>query len=191
MISKQQHSDWLRLDELSNAIDNLAMCGHFLSQLPDPICWKWAIVALHQTIYGFAVCAVKGTDDQSVLTEKKRKGVITFQLISIWEALKRANSPQYLWPGAKPIQLTREEHEALEKLVSEFRNGFEHFQPAGWSIEVSGMPSLFRTALGLVRRLALDQGSVRYYSTDDRERVATSIAALETLLVSRSTAEGA
>ena len=188
MAGEHESGDWLRLDELTNAIDNLEMCGHFLSHLPHPIRWKWAIVALHQTIYGFAICAVKGTDDQSVLKEKKRKGVTELQLISIWEALKRADDPQYLWPDAKPIQVTENESEALEKLVSEFRNGFEHFQPAGWSIEVSGMPSLFRTALGLVRRLALEQGSVRYYSTGDRERVAAGIAQLEKLLLRGSAA---
>src|SRR2546426_9631731 len=99
MAGEHESGDWLRLDELTNAIDNLEMCSHFLATLPHPIRWKWAIVALHQTIYGFAICAVKGTDDQSVL--KSRKSAKEPQLISIWEALKRANDPQDLLPGAK------------------------------------------------------------------------------------------
>lgn len=180
---QENNGDWLRLDELSNAIDNLEMCGHFLATLPHPVRWKWGILALHQAIYGFAICAVKGTDDMSVL--QRRRGP---RLISIWEALKRANDPQFLWLGAAPIQLTQVETEALQKLFAEFRNGFEHFQPAGWSIEVSGMPSLFRTGVGLLRRLALEQGSVRYYSTRERDRVSEGIACLEALLANGSAA---
>src|SRR6266545_2387155 len=103
-------------------------------------------------------------------------------LSAIWEAIKRANDPRFLWPGATPLQVTQEEKQALQKLLAEFRNGFEHFQPAGWSIEVSGMPSLFRTAVGLIRRLAIDQGSVRYYSTEDRNRVSSAIAQLDGLV---------
>jgi hypothetical protein len=186
MTVVRRNGDWLRLDELSNAIDNLDMSGHFLATLPHPIRWKGAIVALHQTIYGFAICAVKGTDDSSVL--RKKKGAKQPQLISFWEALKRANNPRFLWPDAKPIRLTQKESQALKKLVSEFRNGFEHFQPAGWSIEVSGMASLFRTAVGLVRRLALDQGSVRYYAIGDRDKVAAAITRLEQLLTNGSAA---
>jgi hypothetical protein len=59
---QENNGDWLRPDELSNAIDNLEMCGHFLATLPHPVRWKWGILALHQAIYGFAICAVKGTD---------------------------------------------------------------------------------------------------------------------------------
>ena len=181
-----QDGDWLRLDELTNAIDNLEMCSHFLRSLPHPIRWKWAILALHQTIYGFAICAVKGTDDGSVLEQPK--AAKEPRLISIWEAIRRANDPRFLWPGATPLQVTQEEKQALQKLLAEFRNGFEHFQPAGWSIELSGMPSLFRTAVGLVRRLAIDQGSVRYYSTEDRDRVSSAIAQLDGLVANGSAA---
>ena len=178
--SKAPSGDWLRLDELSNAVDNLEMCAHFIATLPHPIRWKWAIVALHQAVYGFAICAVKGTDDTSVLQPGKRSKQP--KLISIWQALKRANDKRFLWPDSAPIQLASPERKALGRLFLDFRNGFEHFQPAGWSIEVSGMPSLFRAALGPLKRLALEQGSVRYYSQADRDRVSAGIARLEGLV---------
>ena len=71
----------------------MSRCAVTSSKLPHPIRWKWAIVALHQTIYSFAICAVNGTDDQSVLRKKKRKGVAELQFISVWEALEGANDP--------------------------------------------------------------------------------------------------
>jgi hypothetical protein len=173
-------AQWLQLDELTNAIDNLEMCGYFLRKLPDPIRWKWAILAVHQAIYGFAICAVKGSQDTSVLkTQSKSKEP---HLISIWDALERAEDTRYLWPGASPLKLTSGERKTLKKLFAEFRNGFEHFQPAAWSIEVSGMPRLLRHALGVLRRLAREQGSVRYYETADEERTDAALKLLDTIL---------
>ena len=177
---QSERGDWLRLDELTNAIDNLEMCAHFIGELPHPIRWKWAILALHQAIYGFAITAVKGTDDSSVL-EPAKPGKER-RLISFWEALRRAEDPRFLWPGATPLSQTQEERRALEKLSAEFRNGFEHFQPAGWSIEVSGMAALFRSAAGLCRRLALDHEMVRYYESDDQKRVSKAFMNLASVL---------
>ena len=42
--------NWLRLDELENAINNLEMVKYFLEELDDPIRWKWATIALHQAL---------------------------------------------------------------------------------------------------------------------------------------------
>jgi hypothetical protein len=172
---------WLRLDTLTNAIDNLEMCGYFLRTFPDPIRWKWAILALHQAIYGFAICAVKGTQDTSVLYESQGKSKEQ-RLISIWKALERARDARYLWPGASPLLITSDEDRALQKLFAEFRNGFEHFQPAGWSIEVSGMPNLFRQAVAVLKRLARDQGSVRYSEQADEKRADAALGVLNTIL---------
>src|SRR5438132_11794244 len=109
---QENSGDWLRLDELTNALDNLEMCSHFLGTLPHPVRWKWGILALHQAIYGFAICAVKGTDDMSVLEHKKPPK--TPRLISFWEALKRANNPKFLQAGAPPIQITQAETKTLQ-----------------------------------------------------------------------------
>lgn len=52
---------WLELDELENAIDNLEMASYFLEQIKSEKKWKWAIIATHQALYGFAICSIKGT----------------------------------------------------------------------------------------------------------------------------------
>ena len=31
--------------------------------------WKWVCIALHGALYGFGICAIKGTDDSSVLED--------------------------------------------------------------------------------------------------------------------------
>jgi hypothetical protein len=89
---------WLRLDEVENAVDNLETCYILFTWTRSPIRWKWVIVALHQALYGFAICAVQGTDCLSVLTKPSDPNS---SLINIWTALERAKNARYLWPGSE------------------------------------------------------------------------------------------
>ena len=178
---------WLRLDERSNSLDNLEMCAHFLEALPDPIRWKWAIIALHQALYGFAVAAVQGTDSWSVLKDPANPNS---HLVSIWTAIERARDSAYLWPGGRPLVTSEDEVKAIEKLVKEFRNGFEHFSPAAWSIEVSGMPTILERVLRVVEGVAIATRSVRY--EDDKQEVAarTAIGRVRAAIGSRPMSNG-
>lgn len=62
---------YLRTDELVEAVKGLEM---FLSNIrkvkKDLYFWKWAIIALHNSVQGFMVCALRGTNGLSVLTPK-------------------------------------------------------------------------------------------------------------------------
>ena len=165
--------NWLRLNERTNALDDLCMCEHFLRALPDPIRWKWAIIALHQALYGFALAAVQGTDATSVRKHPDRPDS---HVISVWEALRRAKDPRHLWPGGTPLSTTPEEDQSLNRLVSEFRNGFEHFAPAGWSIEVTGMPMILGRVLRIIEGVAIGTGSVRYWDDAEEREVREAIA---------------
>lgn len=170
---------WLRLDEVENAIDNLDTCQFLLNRSQQPIRWKWTIITLHQALYGFAICAVQGTDCMSVL---KNPNDPNSQLIGVWEAIERAKDRQYLWPGASPLITTTEEDVAIQRIINEFRNGFEHFRPAGWSIEVAGIAALVGHVTRVVRFLALESGSVRYRTKVQQSRVRRALHQLDTTI---------
>jgi hypothetical protein len=180
---KRRPTSWLRLDELSNAIDNLEMCRRFLASIRSEVRWKWAILAWHQALYGFAICAVRGTDDLSVLRNPKNHAS---KLISIDEAIDRCKASEFLWPGATPLVISKDEQKVLTRLIKEFRNGFEHFRAMSWSIETSGMPALFRVGLGVLRRIALDSGAVRYDDLRQKRRVSTALRRLDSLVRERA-----
>lgn len=173
-------SEFLRPDALTNALDSLQRCVQFLETFPEPYGWKWAILALHQAIYGFAVCAVRGTDSRSVLKPPKKGG--RCDLISVWTALERAKNKTFIWPTATPLRLTKDEHDALERLFDEFRNGFAHYQPAGWSIEIKAMAEVFETGVSVARRLAVTNGLILYYDEIDRQLATEALNRLEDLL---------
>ena len=171
--------NWMHLDELENSIDNLERCAQFLAEIAHPTRWKWSIIALHQALYGFAICAIRGTSSSSVLRNPEKWDS---QLIAIWTALDRAKLPDHLWPGAHPLVVSADEKQALDRLVSEFRNQFEHFGAVAWSIEVSGMPELFGHTLRVLRHLACNSGSVRYYEDVQEDRVIAALGRIDELL---------
>lgn len=50
--------DWLDIDVLGNALDNLEKTVMFLSNSKDSYRWKWATTALTNALYGFMICAL-------------------------------------------------------------------------------------------------------------------------------------
>ena len=68
---------WLRLTEESNALDYLEKASFFIKQTEsDNVAWKWVIISLHGALYGFAICACKGTNPERVIDFKRRHKTI-------------------------------------------------------------------------------------------------------------------
>ena len=178
--------NWLSIDERENAINNLEMIRYFLQNLDDPIRWKWAIIALHQTLYSFAICATTPTDSRWSLENPED---LDSRLINIGEALKRAKKTDWIrsrdWV---PLETSTDEDKAIKRITKEFRNGFVHFRPQSWAIEVSGMPKLFQHTLRVIKHLALYSNNIIYGSEDVRVHVLTEIDLLNEELVRLSSA---
>tara|TARA_R110000772_G_scaffold205748_1_gene316362 strand:+ start:1212 stop:1754 length:543 start_codon:yes stop_codon:yes gene_type:complete len=147
---------WARFDTESNAIDNLEKTAHFLRTVKDNHeDWKWVVICIFSSLYGFAIQVAKGSDDLSVVntTKKGHSRLITFD-----EALEACR----VTVGGRNALVTSEaENESISTIQKEFRNKFEHFNPGSWSIEVSGFPDHILNILNVIRSLALD---LNFYS---------------------------
>lgn len=168
---------WLRLNELENAIDSLEMVSYFLENIKAQTKWKWAILALHQALYGFAISASSGFVQNAVTRPSKRypEG----KLISIWEAIDFAKEPADTTSEFhNSLVLSSDEEWAIKKLVDDFRNEFEHFNPKLWSVEVSGMPKIFSLIIRVVRFIALESKRVNSSITDE-QRIEAAIEKIE------------
>ncbi len=88
------------------------------------------MIALHGAMYGFAVCAVRGTDPDRVMNGEN--------LISPREALIRCQSDEYMlqYGHSTRLQLSDEEKEAVAKLLIWGCYNLLHFRPHLWSIEI-------------------------------------------------------
>ncbi|MGG1400571.1 hypothetical protein ABE288_22515 [Bacillus salipaludis] len=68
--------DILRTNELENAIDYLEKALYHFNNREDKYWFKWSMISLHGALYGFGVCAVKGTNTERVLEMKLGKAKV-------------------------------------------------------------------------------------------------------------------
>jgi len=165
---------WLRIGRIDNAIDNLHMMVYFLKTFSDVKKWKWAIIALHQTLYSFFIIALLSCG------QKVAKGK---HLISIIEAAKLLGDPKNLsvWDDAKPLKMVSEQASAFVALVRMLRNNFEHFNTDHWSIEIIMVEDIFRKMIPVIRFIALESNTVSF--TEEQEfTIKGLVSQLETLI---------
>lgn len=166
---------WIRTDEgedvagsIRHAIRCFNAAGH------DDQEWKWAALALHAALQGTCVC--------HLVTTASPVGAVTkgnaVEWLRYFEALPSnpsAPPPQtYLMALPDLLKKIRKPHSAgdrtnkagislsdaelawLKRFHESVRNQFIHFEPAGWSLEVSGLRDLAR----LVSRIITEVLSV-------------------------------
>jgi hypothetical protein len=162
---------YLHLTEEINALDYLEQAYHYIQQTENiDIAWKWVVITLHGALYGFSICALKGTDYARVTT-KNRKGVE--RLISFNEALKRCQDQRWMHMTAmsKHLQLSGQQKKYIKILKDLFRNNFEHYIPKFWSIELHVMPQMTINILNIIRFLALETSPYIHLNQTQKKRL--------------------
>ena len=152
---------FVRTDEaqdVAGSIRHVLRCWDYTVE--DPHAWKWVILALHSALQGACVChLLKTAQPLGAVTKSNEKEWITYfnegqtnpsiirpktKLMALPDLLKKVRKPNSAgrMPSAAKISISDRELQYLTKIHKEFRNQFTHFQPTGWSIEISGMPKL-------------------------------------------------
>lgn len=165
---------WLRLSEEKNAIDYLYRANYFIRQTEkDKTAWKWVVISLFGSLYGFAICVLKGTASFNVIIEMK-KGE---KLISFDEAIKRCQDPSFMTMTvmSKCLILTNAQKESIRKLKNVLRNRFEHFIPTSWSIEIHGLSEISLNILEIIHFLAFESGNYVYLNTSQKRKIKSYI----------------
>jgi hypothetical protein len=167
--------EFVQFSEESNALDYLEKAVEFIHRVKaNPRDWKWVILSIHGALYGFMICALKGTDYVLVLDNKSR----TERLISFSEALRRCKDPQYMdmTVNSHTLSLSHKQEDSLDYIQRQFRDRFVHYQPGAWSIEWDIFPGAVIDGLEVTRFLALETGNYTYLTVEDRKRIDTLVA---------------
>lgn len=162
---------YLRLTEEINALDYLNKSFYFIKKTPEEkIAWKWVVLTLHSSLYGFAICACRGTNSFSVVNENRRGQV---RLISFSEALKKCQNPKimHITINSKHLVLTESQKKSIWQLKKNLRDNFEHYQPSSWSIEIHGLPHIAIDILDIIRFLALDTNNYVHLSIKQKGKI--------------------
>jgi hypothetical protein len=184
----QIEGNWFRINEKENAIDFLEKAAYFLEQKEDQNRWKWVVISLFGSLYGFLICAIQGTNPDRVKIFDKKTNKYLDKLINFPEALKRAQKDEYMqqFMFSKTLKLTESQKRSIDFIHKTFRNKFEHFIPTRWSIETSGMPEIVSEVLNVIEFLALKSGNSKIWIPHQRERIQNALQLMRNFLLNKT-----
>lgn len=178
---------WLRTNEHEEATSALEAVAEWAARVETDIgYWRWVVVALHNTVQGFMVLALRGSDGLRPLKDDiAAKWLAAYRdggeypvekLDSFLNLYKKVQSDKMLFfVNSKQVIPSRTLGRSMKKLNS-LRNDFVHFLPRCWSLEVSGLPEICLDCLALVEFLSWECGNIIWHEEERRERVNAAIA---------------
>lgn len=179
-------NNFLRFNEKSNIYDSLEKLEFFLDQTQyDLNFWKWAIIALHNSLYGSMILCLTRTNPTSIIEIDKEledklnkiykidklninstnhvpKICLHGKIISFLKSFKRIQQQKYMRMNTSSnIFNSAQRHiESTKFLNSELRNQFLHFSPMGWSISTLDFKNVFNDCLEIIKFCILRSGNV-------------------------------
>jgi len=168
---------WISTDEaadVAGSIRHALRAAQFVSE--DAQAWKWVALALHSSIQGACVCHLTTSAVPiGAVTKKNEREWIAYlkdsrtnssakapstHLMALPALLKAVRKPNSAGDrsNATGVTIGSSELRWLCRFHQDIRNQFVHFEPRGWSIEVSGIPEIAK----LISRIILEMVSMGY-----------------------------
>lgn len=165
---------WLRTDEREDAIASLKLYVDAVSKVnSDIVYWKWAIISLHSAVQSLMAFHLGFGNDLLVMPQEDAETWLKAhesgaaypetKMDSFLNLYKKIKKHEVL--GFKFIP-TGQQGGSIKRL-NWFRNEFVHFMPKGWSIEMSGMPSICLDNLNIMK--SLNDGPVGMRWEDEKQ----------------------
>jgi hypothetical protein len=165
---------WVSFDEHEDVLASTDLLAILAPKLIEqPSCWKWMILAAQNGLQGALVCAIQDSSVTNILDKKTAAAMLEWYRthegdmpcgkLADFATLSRKYRRKY----SSGITVPQAKH--IRRLHREFRNGFAHFIPAGWSIEVAGLPEIICSALDLIEE-AMKQDQVMMHLSGNRKR---------------------
>lgn len=190
---------YFRIDEKQNTLDSLHKTRAFLAKVDeDEFYWKWAMIALHNALYGSMILVLKGTNPERVKDGTTKDGQA--RVISFREAFKRTRQPKFMqmYVGSKFVCVTPEAEKlkqnpeytekaelfppelntSIEHLNNYIRNQFMHYYPVSISFGKGGFVQIIEDATRLIEFLLLKSGNFRIDSDEEVEYIKSEITSI-------------
>jgi len=173
---------WLRTDELEEATSALETTVESLRRAREDLYqWKWVILALHNSVQGFMVLALRGSHGLHTLrAEDAERWVRAHEsggpyptdlkldrFLNLYAKVK--GDAMHMYVHSRTFVSVGTQDRSVRKLNA-LRNEFIHFVPQGWSLEVTGLPSICLDCLTTVGFLGWRSGNVLWSSEMNEAR---------------------
>jgi hypothetical protein len=108
-------------------------------------------------------------------------------LLSIGNALSRLQADGqegFLpWSNSEPLRMSDVEQRAIDRLINEFRNDFEHFHPKSWAIHPHVLSEVLIPTVRVIRFIALESNCIMYHRDEDLQMIVNVLGAIDAKLV--------
>lgn len=184
-------------DDVAGSIRHVIRTAHFVGE--DPQAWKWVVMALHSALQGACVCHLTTTAAPvGAVTEQNASAWLTYfenshtdsntkppetHLMALPGLLKAVRKPHSAGDHTNALGITISDSDLmwLGRFHKQIRNQFVHFEPMGWSINMSGIPELVKLIARIIEEI-LDHGwAFRHQDLEERSDMRRSLKTLATI----------
>lgn len=172
--------DWIRTNEENEAVRSLEMAyGLFEKASENLYYWKWVVICLHNSLQGFMILALRGTNGLRVMKKSCRKQFEKYYRGELHEPPERIEIESFLNLYAKikkdhemgqyhnsQAYVSTQSGDAQIEYLNELRNDFIHFKPQDWSISTGIFIGLLQESLNVIRFLVFESGNI-YWNDND------------------------
>lgn len=160
---------WLRTDEADDVTGSIRHAIRSYTDAADePQAWKWVALAVHSALQGACICHLTTTAPPlGAVTPRNTKDWIAYydesrldpdvrpprtQLMDLPCLLTAVRKPGSAGDRSNEggIAINAGEFNWLWSFHESVRNQFVHFEPMGWSLEVSGIPAIAALAARII-----------------------------------------
>jgi hypothetical protein len=196
---------WVRTDEtedVAGSIRHVIRTAQFVSE--DSQAWKWVVMALHSALQGACVCHLTTTAAPVGAVTQRNAGewLAYFEesrtdsnasppetyLLGLPDLLKAVRKPNSAGDHSNTVGVAISDAELswLGRFHKDIRNQFAHFEPMGWSINMSGIPEIAKLIARIIAEI-LDVGwAFRHQNPEQRQEMKRSLQTLAAIEWARS-----
>lgn len=184
---------YLRTDVANEAVSALEIVSESVTNAKsDTYRWKWAVVALHNSVQGFMVLSLHGGNGLAALEDTvaaewlvayRNNGPYPKERLDGYENLykKVKGDRMMIYCHSKKFVPAGTQGRSIKRL-KRLRDEFIHFVPKGWCLEVSGLPALFTDCLDFIDFLGWDCGNVIWHDAALESRARTAMTSTRVAL---------
>ena len=191
---------WIQIDEAEDVVGSLRhviRTAQFVGE--DQLAWKWVVLALHSALQGACVCHLTSTAAPvGAVTERNAAEWLAYfedsrsnpnarapktYLMGLPDLLAAVRKPYSAGDrsNAAGVELSDSELSWLRRFHEVFRNQFVHFEPIGWSIEVSGIPEIAKLVVRIIEDIMQIGWACRNQNVEQREEMKCILQTLTAL----------
>lgn len=169
----------LRTDEYADIESSLRKAAELAPCVEgDPTEWKWLLIAVHSATQGMFVLSLSfGNGLLTLKSSHATAWLKAYETGGKWPVKMDLDYFLELYKKAK-IQVLANvttDHDVAMRRLNDLRNGFIHFGPQGWSIELAGLPTICRRAFEVIDALGWNSDFAYWRTQAQSKRVRRSI----------------